>query len=38
MRGEDEHEYVMYVTARWSALRLTAYRLCGDWHTAEDLV
>jgi RNA polymerase sigma-70 factor (sigma-E family) len=38
MRGEDEREYVMYVTARWPALRLTAYRLCGDWHTAEDLV
>ena len=38
MRGEDEREYVTYVTARWSALSLTAYRLCGDWHTAEDLV
>jgi len=38
MRAEDEGEYVRYVTARWSALRLSAYRLCGDWHTAEDLV
>lgn len=38
MGGDDEREYVAYVSARWPALRLTAYRLCGDWHTAEDLV
>jgi RNA polymerase sigma-70 factor (sigma-E family) len=38
MRAEDEREYVDFVRGRVLALRRTAYRLCGDWHLAEDLV
>jgi RNA polymerase sigma-70 factor (sigma-E family) len=38
MRAEQEREYVAYVGARLLELRRTAYRLCGDWHRAEDLV
>lgn len=38
MRAEQEREYVEYVRARAVSLRRTAYRLCGDWHRAEDLV
>src|SRR6266508_446139 len=38
MRAELEHEYVEYVRARMLALRTLAYRLCGDWHRADDLV
>jgi RNA polymerase sigma-70 factor (sigma-E family) len=38
MRQADEDEYVAYVTARGSALRRTAYLLCGDWHRADDIV
>ena len=38
MRAEREREYVDYVRARMSVLRRTAYRLCGDWHRADDLV
>jgi RNA polymerase sigma-70 factor (sigma-E family) len=30
--------YREYVTARLDQLRRTAYLLCGDWHTADDLV
>ncbi|HEV7898189.1 MAG TPA: SigE family RNA polymerase sigma factor [Planosporangium sp.] len=30
--------YREYVAARLEPLRRTAYLLCGDWHTADDLV
>jgi RNA polymerase sigma-70 factor (sigma-E family) len=30
--------YREYVSARLEPLRRTAYLLCGDWHTADDLV
>jgi RNA polymerase sigma-70 factor (sigma-E family) len=38
MRAEDERAYVEYVEGRVVGLRRTAYRLCGDWQLAEDLV
>jgi RNA polymerase sigma-70 factor (sigma-E family) len=38
MRADDEREYVEFVQGQVLALRRTAYRLCGDWHLAEDLV
>lgn len=31
-------EFVAYVDARRGYLRRAAYLVCGDWHTAEDLV
>ena len=31
-------EFTEYYKARGAAMRSTAYLLCGDWHTAEDLV
>jgi RNA polymerase sigma-70 factor (sigma-E family) len=34
----DEKAYREYVTHRMEGLRRTAYLLCGDWHTADDLV
>jgi RNA polymerase sigma-70 factor (sigma-E family) len=34
----DEAAYREYVTHRIDGLRRTAYLLCGDWHTADDLV
>jgi RNA polymerase sigma-70 factor (sigma-E family) len=34
----DEAGYREYVTHRMDGLRRTAYLLCGDWHTADDLV
>jgi RNA polymerase sigma-70 factor (sigma-E family) len=34
----DEDEYRQFVTARLEPLRVTAYLLCRDWHTADDLV
>jgi len=34
----DEDGYREYVTARLDRLRRTAYLLCHDWHTADDLV
>lgn len=34
----DIDGYREYVTARLEPLRRTAYLLCGDWHTADDLV
>jgi RNA polymerase sigma-70 factor (sigma-E family) len=34
----DEATYREYVTHRIDGLRRTAYLLCGDWHTADDLV
>ncbi len=38
MRADDEREYAEFVAVRVLALRRTAYRLCGDWHLAQDLV
>ena len=32
-----ERDYAAYVDGRGAALRGTAYLLCGDWHSAEDL-
>jgi RNA polymerase sigma-70 factor (sigma-E family) len=34
----DEEEYRQFVAARLESLRRTAYLLCRDWHTADDLV
>jgi RNA polymerase sigma-70 factor (sigma-E family) len=34
----DEAEFAEYFRARAVHLRRLAYALCGDWHTAEDLV
>lgn len=34
----DVEGYREYVGARLEPLRRTAYLLCGDWHTADDLV
>jgi RNA polymerase sigma-70 factor (sigma-E family) len=34
----DVESYREYVVARLDHLRRTAYLLCGDWHTADDLV
>ena len=34
----DEREYVQYAQTRLPALRRLAYRLCGDWAGADDLV
>jgi RNA polymerase sigma-70 factor (sigma-E family) len=36
--ANDVGTYREYVTARLEPLRRTAYLLCGDWHTADDLV
>ena len=38
MRREDEQRYREFVVARLDRLRRTAYLLCRDWHTADDLV
>jgi RNA polymerase sigma-70 factor (sigma-E family) len=38
MRIDSEAAYVQYVSGRIIPLRRTAYRLCGDWQFAEDLV
>ncbi|MEU4566295.1 SigE family RNA polymerase sigma factor [Micromonospora sp. NPDC023956] len=38
MNRADEDEYRQFVTARLEPLRVTAYLLCRDWHTADDLV
>lgn len=38
MRAVDEQEYREFVAARMEPLRRTAYLLCRDWHTADDLV
>lgn len=32
-----EQDYAAYVDGRGAALRGTAYLLCGNWHSAEDL-
>jgi RNA polymerase sigma-70 factor (sigma-E family) len=36
--ASDSAAYREYVSARLEPLRRTAYLLCGDWHTADDLV
>jgi RNA polymerase sigma-70 factor (sigma-E family) len=38
MKPADEQEYREFVVARLEPLRRTAYLLCRDWHTADDLV
>ncbi|GAA3780369.1 SigE family RNA polymerase sigma factor [Micromonospora maritima] len=38
MKRADEDEYRQFVTARLEPLRVTAYLLCRDWHSADDLV
>ena len=36
--ASDDAGYREYVSHRLDGLRRTAYLLCGDWHTADDLV
>lgn len=36
--AKDVEGYREYVAARLDMMRRTAYLLCGDWHTADDLV
>jgi RNA polymerase sigma-70 factor (sigma-E family) len=38
VRAADEAEYREFVVARLRSLRRSAYLLCRDWHTADDLV
>jgi RNA polymerase sigma factor (sigma-70 family) len=38
IRAGRDSEVVEYFTARGHWLRRIAYGLCGDWHTADDLV
>ena len=38
MRADEEKDYVEYVQGRTLALRRSAFRLCGDWDHAYDLV
>jgi RNA polymerase sigma-70 factor (sigma-E family) len=38
MSPADETAFRSFALARRSALRRTAYLLCGDWHQADDLV
>jgi RNA polymerase sigma-70 factor (sigma-E family) len=38
MRQAEEDEYREFVVARLDRWRRTAYLLCRDWHTADDLV
>jgi RNA polymerase sigma-70 factor (sigma-E family) len=38
VRDTDEAGYREFVQHRMDGLRRTAYLLCGDWHTADDLV
>lgn len=37
-KGRDADEYRDFVGVRMEQWRRTAYLLCGDWHTADDLV
>ncbi len=37
MRAHEEEQFGEYVDARLPALRRTAFFLCGNWHSAEDL-
>lgn len=36
--GTDEAGYRAFITHGMEGLRRTAFLLCGDWHTADDLV
>ncbi len=38
VRADWEDQFVEYFCVRAQPLRRLAYSLCGDWHTAEDLV
>ena len=38
MKPADEQEYREFVATRIEPFRRTAYLLCRDWHTADDLV
>jgi RNA polymerase sigma-70 factor (sigma-E family) len=38
VKRSEEDAYREYVTARMEVMRRTAYLLCRDWHTADDLV
>lgn len=38
MKRSEENAYREYVTARMETMRRTAYLLCRDWHTADDVV
>ncbi|MEU4771259.1 SigE family RNA polymerase sigma factor [Micromonospora sp. NPDC023644] len=38
MNRADEDEYRQFVSVRLESLRITAYLLCREWHTADDLV
>ncbi|MEU4238294.1 SigE family RNA polymerase sigma factor [Actinoplanes sp. NPDC026619] len=38
VRADWEDQFVEYFRVRAQSLRRLAYSLCGDWHTAEDLV
>jgi RNA polymerase sigma-70 factor (sigma-E family) len=38
LKGAEEASYREFVTARMEALRRTAFLLCRNWHTADDLV
>ncbi|MEV0902433.1 SigE family RNA polymerase sigma factor [Actinoplanes sp. NPDC049802] len=38
VRSDWEDQFVEYFRVRAQPLRRLAYALCGDWHTAEDLV
>jgi RNA polymerase sigma-70 factor (sigma-E family) len=38
VEADWEDQFVEYFCARAQPLRRLAYALCGDWHTAEDLV
>jgi RNA polymerase sigma-70 factor (sigma-E family) len=38
VKRSEENAYREYVTARMEVMRCTAYLLCRDWHTADDLV
>jgi RNA polymerase sigma-70 factor (sigma-E family) len=38
VKRSDDDDYREFVAARLEPLRRTAYLLCRDWHTADDLV
>jgi RNA polymerase sigma-70 factor (sigma-E family) len=38
VKRSEETAYREYVTSRMEVMRRTAYLLCRDWHTADDLV
>ncbi|MFF5078160.1 SigE family RNA polymerase sigma factor [Actinoplanes sp. NPDC000266] len=38
VRADWEEQFAEYFRVRAQPLRRLAYSLCGDWHTAEDLV